>query len=566
MLHIIPSVKYIREEAEPFGFCGIRPTTVGDPRLTVALSKLPQVSDGASVSINIKGESGEGYELTLSRDGVHIDAESARGAFYAIQTLRQIFESRDIPCLHIKDEPDFAYRGFYHDASRGKIASVETVKKLIDYMAYFKYNSLQIYVEHTFEFKECKDLNPKTGFLTAAEMRELDEYCKENFIDFVPSLSTFGHMFEILNQDKYKHLSVLSDYENDFNFWKDRMRHHTIDPRNTESFELVKSLIDQYMPNFSSEWFNVCCDETFDLESCDENGELYVSFVKKIIDYVTSKGKRVMMWGDILLKHPETISSLPEDIYYLNWNYLPDATDEGVVKFKSFNRTQVVCTGSWAWSRLCERDDWAESNISLMAEYGKKNGAAGLLHTNWGDWGNPAPLELSLYGLVFAAEKSWSVESSPTDEFYSAVDKLLYGAEGAKAAFSELSVIQQYVDYDKFCVAYFEHLRTGERQQIIEPEKVKELQEHCTAYVNKLSSQTWKNDECRQEMIIAAKGACVMAQINAKMMGHDVDCIVDTNQWLEEYSAKWQAKNKPCELRNIQKMFTYMNNLAQPKI
>ena len=65
------------------------------------------------------------------------------------------------------------------------------------------------------------------------------------------------------------------------------MEHHTIDPLNPESIGVIQSLIDQYYPMFESEYFNICCDETFDLkcyptESMDE-ARLYIDFVKKII-------------------------------------------------------------------------------------------------------------------------------------------------------------------------------------------------------------------------------------------------------------------------------------------
>jgi N-acetyl-beta-hexosaminidase len=67
---------------------------------------------------------------------------------------------------------------------------VATLKSLIDQMAYYKLNSLQLYVEHTFEFEEYKDLNEKLGYLSKEEIKEIDAYCEENFIEFIPSLST----------------------------------------------------------------------------------------------------------------------------------------------------------------------------------------------------------------------------------------------------------------------------------------------------------------------------------------------------------------------------------------
>ena len=79
---------------------------------------------------------------TYGFSAVKIQAESPAGAFYAIQTLRQILKEETVPCLHIKDRPDFKYRGFYQDVTRGKIPTVATLKKLIDDMAYYKLSFL----------------------------------------------------------------------------------------------------------------------------------------------------------------------------------------------------------------------------------------------------------------------------------------------------------------------------------------------------------------------------------------------------------------------------------------
>ena len=102
------------------------------------------------------------------------------------------------------------------------------------------------------------------NLLPQPKVIELDRYCNENFIEFIPSLATFGHLFVLLNQDKYKHLTECENFKQERIFWEDRMLHHTVDPTKQESFELIASLIDQYIPLFSSDKFNICCDETFD--------------------------------------------------------------------------------------------------------------------------------------------------------------------------------------------------------------------------------------------------------------------------------------------------------------
>ena len=163
MLNIIPNVKTLEIKD---GF--IEKTAIyykdlaADKRVLLAIKALPYDELGAKLEICISGECGEGYELHIHKDSIKITAEGPAGAFYAVQTLRQIFTHKEIPCLYIKDEPDFKYRGFYHDVTRGKVPTVATIKSLVDKMAYYKLNSLQLYVEHTYEFEEYKDL--KTVF------------------------------------------------------------------------------------------------------------------------------------------------------------------------------------------------------------------------------------------------------------------------------------------------------------------------------------------------------------------------------------------------------------------
>lgn len=563
MINIIPHVKML-EEADGFlktTAVNFNPFTV-ESRLAAAAAKLPIAKDGAKLEIVVSGDSGEEYELWIYADSIRIEAPGPAGAFYAIQTLRQIFKHDRIPCLHIKDAPDFSHRGFYHDVTRGKVPTLASVKELIDNMAYYKLNSLQLYVEHTCEFEECKDLIGSTGYLTKDEIRQIDDYCRENFIDCIPSLSTFGHLYELLQQPQYHHLRVLKDYEPLPNFWWDRMRHHTIDPRNPESLELIKSLIDQYMPLFSSEYFNICCDETFDLktlsETPEEVGRLYVDFVKKIIAHVKSRGKKVMMWGDILLQHPETIEDLPEDTCYLNWFYRLDPPEDTVIRFAQSGRPQIVCPGTTTWNRFCENVDIEENNICLMAEYGYKHGAIGVLNTNWGDWGNPCSVELAMYGLVLGAEKAWSVSTQPGEDFYRRVNFLLYENANGVQYLKELSRLQDQVIWRNFCQNYFlDRFGTGEEFPSAFEGNIEEFQKACADLVGALTAECSFNEEYRQEMVLAAQGIRLMAELYTAHLGNNPRRTIDTEKWLASYRAKWVQKNKESELRNIEEMFRY---------
>jgi len=549
-----------------------------DGRLEAAVKKLPcdpngvkleviidngSADCGVNVDVKVNNEC-EGYELHISEDLISIRASQPVGAFFAIQTLRQLFKEDQVPCLYIKDWPDFAYRGFYHDVTRGRIQTVDTIKKLVDDMAYYKLNSLQLYVEHVFEFEETKDLWSSCGYLTKAEIREIDDYCRENFIDFVPSLSTFGHLYELLAQPKYKHLQVIKGYKTIPNFWHARMGHHTIDPLNSESYEVVKSLIDQYAPHFTSEYFNICCDETFDLkryadEGLDE-GQIYVDFVKKIVNHVQKKDKTVMMWADILQEHPETIAELPDNIMFLNWYYdaNPEMIEHKISTFAQSGKKQIVCPGTSSWYRLCENVGIAEINITKMIETGYKYGAVGVLNTNWGDWGNPCSLELGMYGMVLGAEKSWSAGTEIDDKFYRAVNVLLYGNESGIQSLKAVSELHNHIAWKQICRNYFAHrYESGKGMEFISEDEVKLIQNGYQEIAAKLSGEQWANDEYRKEMLIAAEGICVMAELSAKMAGYEVARITNAHKWLERYSESWTRKNKANELYRIKEMFEY---------
>jgi len=554
MLHLIPQVKKLEFLGGPLMKKTVCPEKTEDIRLQKAISKLPVSPDGAKLSVSVTGGEGEGYRLRVEKEMITVEAKTPAGAFYAIQTLRQLFQEETVPCVYIEDEPDFPHRGFYHDVTRGRIPTVETLKKLIDDMAYYKLNSLQLYVEHVFPFKETEKLIQKTGCLTPEEMKELEDYCEENFITFIPSLSTFGHMFEILNQPEYQHLAVLDTYKADPNFWWDRMRHHTINPLKPESIEVVRSLIGQYLPLFKNNFFNICCDETFDLDrylECDDPGKVYAEFVKRIIAIVRESGKDVMMWADILLKHPEVINDIPDETVFLNWFYRVPVPEENIAKLAKMGKKQIVCPGTTTWNRFCEDVDVEEENICKMAEYGHKHGALGVLNTNWGDWGNPCSMELGMYGMVLGAAKSWSVDTAVDEEFYAAVNGLLYDGEDGIGCLKKLCRMHRHIVWRDF-VRNYHHKKAGEPLELttITVQAVREIQRSYLALKAQLT-EPWELDNYRKEILCAAEALCVVAELTAKMDGMEITRITDTESFLATYEENWRAANKESELQEM---------------
>ncbi len=532
-----------------------------EERLAKAVRKLPYDENGLPLTFRIGTGTEESYILDISNEGVAVAAPSVVGAFYAVQTLRQILENKTVYACHIEDTPDFGFRGFYHDVTRGRIPTMDTLKELVDYMAYMKLNSLQLYVEHSFAFREFSDSVKETGCLTPEEIRELDDYCYENFIELIPSMSCFGHLYVLLEKPQYKHLQVAKDYENTHIYWYERMAHHTIDPLQLESFPLIKSMIDQFIPLFRSYKFNICCDETFDLKNGKhkdtDTGELYITFTNKLIDYVKSYGKQVMMWGDVLLEHPERVGDIPKDVILLNWNYGADAEsiEEKIKIFKKNNRIQIGCPATWAWNHFNELLCASIPNITHMTRLAYEYGAMGILNTNWGDYGDPCSFDLSLFGLAYGAARSWNV-STEVEKVAQCADFLIYRHTGTFDILYSLNVIEHTVHYGDLSWMYNNLYYPGKLEVSERKEgALRSARQQCMDICAKLETQKWERDWFRQEILLAAEGVAVMAELMMQLRGYPVERVTNTESWLAKYRENWLRKNKESELAEIEKMF-----------
>lgn len=102
---------------------------------------IQDISDPRSINNNP-----EGYRLTISNENITIETMTATGAYYALQTLRQISAQspQNLPSLVITDYPHFKYRGILLDTARHYF-TVNEIKTLIDVMANQKLNTLHIH-------------------------------------------------------------------------------------------------------------------------------------------------------------------------------------------------------------------------------------------------------------------------------------------------------------------------------------------------------------------------------------------------------------------------------------
>ncbi len=143
----------------------------------------------------------QGYRLTISPEQILIEAPEPSGIFYGTCTLVQLVAQygRTLPAVQIADRPDFPARGVMLDISRDKVPQMDTLYSLVDMLAGWKINQLQLYTEHTFAYRRHPDVWAEASPVTGDEILALDAFCRERYIELVPNQNTFGHMERWLN-------------------------------------------------------------------------------------------------------------------------------------------------------------------------------------------------------------------------------------------------------------------------------------------------------------------------------------------------------------------------------
>ena len=385
-----------------------------------------------------KWETGkEEYLLEVSPRKIQLTASCEAGLLWGVQTLRQIIRQAKavIPCMSVRDYPIIANRGYYLDVTRGRIPRLSELKKLVEKLSYYKINQLQIYIEHSFLFPGLSEVWRDDTPLTAEDILELDRYCRQYHIDLVPSLSSFGHLYKVLRTRTFRHLGEFPQMADEPFGFEDRMHHHTLNVAEPEALGFAKEMIDRYMALFSSRYFNLCADETFDLGKgrgkalAEEKGtrKMYLEFVRELCNHVVSRGKIPMFWGDIIRSFPEAVSELPKETICLNWGYDANEGSEATEAFARTGIRQYTCPGVNGWNHLIPRIRDSYENIRRMCSYALTYGAEGVLNTDWGDYGHINHPDFSTAGMIYGAAFSWRGEILPFEEVSRQISLLEFG-------------------------------------------------------------------------------------------------------------------------------------------
>ena len=517
----------------------------------------------------------EAYLLVVNELGIKICSKTDVGAFYAFTTLSQLINREGIvPYCEIKDEPDLKIRGFMMDISRSKVPKLDTIKQVIDLLASLKYNHLELYIEG-FSLESTK--YPQTlkdgNYLTFAEYEELEEYAYNRFIDLTPNENGFGHMQDWLLLEDFKYLSEVEDL---FEMWGSKRTSSTLDVTNPESIEFVKNLYDDFLPHTKSKYFNMNFDEPFELGHGKSKeyvekvgiGNAFVDYFLKLYDHVKKYKKIPMIWGDVLLKHPEAIKRLPKDVIFIDWGYNVDypyhknlkLLSELDIKFMSAPATST-------WGVITSRYLEMITTIRNACFYTRAYDGEGMLLTDWGDLGHLQYLPYSYPGIIYGAMCSWNVDDSP-EYLIKDVLSSIVGETLANAILDLSTYTRLEGDYRSYGSKLFSSILHSEGTKN-EPEQEKlsfflnkmayNLLTKEEAYALELEFNAIKNriepsvDLVTQEVLESIELLITLLNVNVMLKAYfdkeiyleQLDnCIFSLTNYLEVHSSLWNARNK----------------------
>lgn len=438
----------------------------------------------AEAGSNLSKIGQEGYVLIVNKKQRLLAANSEAGLFYGLQTLKQLTRGKWNTSLTIVDWPSFDHRVVYDDISRGPIPTVEYIKQQIERMAELKINYLSFYIEHIVQPVSHPDFAPSNGKLTIPQIKELSAYAANYHMQLIGSFQSFGHFEKILALPQYKSMGETSTL---------------ISPLDPAAKKFLADVIGELCDAFSAPYFNVNCDETFDLTKgrskpyIDSVGpaKFYSDHLKFLYDIVKSHGKRMMMWGDVALQHEEILDMLPKDVIYLTWEYGDKQSfDPWIQPFVKRNLEFMVCPGILNSYRMFPDMAMAKANIKGFLEQGKLNGSTGAFTTIWDD-GATYLFAADWYGVYVAAEKSWNVSAASDSSFDRRFSLAAYDSKDGnyvKALFKLMEIRGVELTYNLNDQLWHQKILPDSGKQLIinnsSTSRATEILNQATAYVN----------------------------------------------------------------------------------
>jgi hypothetical protein len=340
----------------------------------------------------------ESYILRTNDNMVLIAGKDDRGAFYGVQSLRQLLAKEEkevrVRGAQIRDWPDKPFRGIYMFLPGRE--NIQYFKRFVsDFMALYKYNTLILEMNSCMRLDSHPELNygwvqfardvnyscrnyplqpfhgmeqnsshqdtADGGFLEKEEVADLARWIERHHIELIPEIPSFTHSYYLLTE--HRDLAAVPQDK-----WPD-----IYCPTNPKSYELVFEVYDEFIDLLKPKSIHIGHDELFLAVAvspqCQDQdiSELYGQDVNKIHHHLASRGVKTHLWGDMLL---QTVRG-----YGLEKKKAPDGwtyNSPGGMTPEQVERLipKDCLIYNWFWSDGWDKKGQAEHNEELLDKMG----------------------------------------------------------------------------------------------------------------------------------------------------------------------------------------------------
>ncbi|MBQ7194820.1 MAG: beta-N-acetylhexosaminidase [Bacteroidales bacterium] len=413
------AVKAVKRFASSLSFDCVKPSSFATPYGLAATAAKGAVKGFAFIKDSSLKEGAYGIDIT--RRAVVVRASGFNGILYAIQTINQLLPKEiykkveapkadwTIPCMSIKDEPRFAWRGILLDSGR-HFWSIEEVKKILDAMEIYKMNRFHwhltedqgwrieikkyprltevgAYRRGTMigrDFKSCDNIR-YGGYYTQDQLREVVAYAAERGITIVPEIDIPGHMLAALAA--YPEIGCTGGPYEVWTRWG--VSPQVICPGKEVTFEFLENVFTELTEIFPGEYIHIGGDEcpkteweqsaecqakiaelglvTDEKATAEQRLQNYVT--KRIQDFLATKGRKVIGWDEILE------GDLAPGATVMSWRGTKGGIEAAGKGFDVIMTPNEFCYYNYAQSEDLDNEPLAQnrspkSSITLEKAYG----------------------------------------------------------------------------------------------------------------------------------------------------------------------------------------------------
>ncbi len=374
----------------------------------------------------------QAYKITINSSEILIEAKNEQAAFWAAMSLCQMIEKSSdgkIHGLEIVDYPDLEVRGISDDISRGQVSTLENFKRIIRFISRYKMNTFMPYLEDMLEFTSYPSIGENRGRLSKEEVKEIIAYADDYHVEVIPIFQTLGHYENILAKKEFLEYAEFPGAA-------------SLCVSCDETYEFLEKMLDEVFEMFPSKYFHMGADESWDVglgkskHLVEESNiaKVHADHYQKIYDICKKNNKEVLMYGDIILNHPEILEYLPKDIIIVDWHYSINDFYKSTKTFADAGHNYYVSPSVWNFLTTFPANMNAVPNINFIIKSGLQQKSGGMINSNWGDYGAETIKELILFGYAYSAAASWSFEETNAGEFSVSYFQDFFGIENSNFA------------------------------------------------------------------------------------------------------------------------------------